>query len=167
MRQEIGVFEGFEHTIEQIGKNGLLLVAGQKGNPMTIGWGTIGIIWGKPVFIVLVRPSRYTFKLMEKFSEFSVNVPPGRLNREVAICGSKSGRDTDKIKECSFTLEKGKMISVPYIKECLMHYECRTVHKNKVIKTELDEKTVKSYYPGSDLHTIYFGEILGVYRAVS
>ena len=90
MREEIGIFEGFKNTIEQISKNGLLLVAGEKGNPMTIGWGTIGIIWGKPVFMVLVRPSRYTFELMEKSGEFSVNVPLHSLNKEVAICGSKS-----------------------------------------------------------------------------
>ena len=52
MREKIGNFEVFTETMEAIGGDGLLLVVGTKGNPMTIGWGTIGIIWGLPVFIL-------------------------------------------------------------------------------------------------------------------
>ena len=164
MREKIGNFDAFQETVEKLNAGGLLLVSGDKGNPMTIGWGTVGIIWGRPVFLVLVRPSRYSFSLMETKDEFSVNVPPDGLKKEMAYCGSASGRDVDKVKECGFTLGKGKLISVPYIEECPVHYECRLIHKNSVINADLDYEIVKQYYASGDLHRIYFGEILGVYR---
>ena len=164
MRKEIDVFDMQIETIIQFGKNGLLLVSGEKANPMTIGWGTIGIIWGKPVFTVLVRPSRYTFGLIEECNEFTVNVPSDELKKQVAICGTKSGRDLDKIKKCNFTITKGKNVSVHYINECYIHYECKVIHKNNVINAELNKNIVKKYYSTGDYHTIYYGEILGVYK---
>ena len=164
MRQKVGVFDCFQETMDKIGSGGALLVAGEKGNPMTIGWGTAGIIWGKPIFIVLVRPSRYTFGLMEQLDEFTVNVPTGDLKKQVAYCGSKSGRDVDKVAECGFTMEKSTDIAVPYIEQCPIHYECRTVHKSNVINATLDPDIVSSSYPAGDFHSVYYGEILGVYR---
>ena len=44
-------------------RDGVLLVsvdANGRPNPMAIGWGAIGVIWGKPIYMCLVRPSRYT-----------------------------------------------------------------------------------------------------------
>jgi len=52
----------FAQTIQRMREDGLLLVtlgADGKANVMTIGWGTMGSIWSRPVFIVLVRPSRH------------------------------------------------------------------------------------------------------------
>ncbi|TET93780.1 flavin reductase family protein, partial [Candidatus Aerophobetes bacterium] len=65
-----------KETFEMMNEVGLLLASGDmdKSNVMAIGWGTAGIIWGKPVFIVLVRPSRYTYGLIEKIGQFTVNV---------------------------------------------------------------------------------------------
>ena len=96
---EAGNFDYLNETLDVLGKPGLLLVstdADGKPNAMTIGWGTVGIIWGKPIFVVLVRPSRYTYGLMEQTEDFTVNVPSAELREAVAFCGSKSGRDYDK-----------------------------------------------------------------------
>ncbi len=72
--------------------------------------------------------------------------------------------DMDKIKECGFNLGKSQTISIPYIEECPIHYECKVVHKNDVLNSELDAKILKKHYSSGDLHRIYYGEILGVYR---
>ncbi len=164
MRKEITSIEAFKETIQGLNGNGIFLVTGKEGNPMTIGWGTIGRVWGKPIFIVFVRPSRYSHGLLEKLDEFSVNVPTEKLSDKLEYCGEHSGRDTDKVKECGFTLKPGIKISVPYIAECPTHYECRVVHKNKVIPETLDNSIIERYYPSGDYHTVYFGEILGIYR---
>ena len=42
-------------------------------NCMTIGWGTMGILWHKSVFIVYVRPNRHTFNYLEKIHSFTIN----------------------------------------------------------------------------------------------
>jgi flavin reductase (DIM6/NTAB) family NADH-FMN oxidoreductase RutF len=83
---------------------------------------------------------------------------------EIALCGTKSGRNTNKIEACGFTLEKGVLVGAPYIGEADVHYECRTVQKTSVINADLDGGIVKEYYPKGDYHRVYFGEILGVYR---
>ena len=72
----------FAQTIERMDEEGLLLVTtGTDGKPnvMTIGWGTIGSIWARPIFIVLVRHSRHTYSFMEQVSDFTVNVLPREL----------------------------------------------------------------------------------------
>jgi flavin reductase (DIM6/NTAB) family NADH-FMN oxidoreductase RutF len=163
MREKKDFFEVYTDTIEQLGGNGLILVSGKKANPMTIGWGIIGIIWGVPVFTVLVRPSRYTYGLLEECLAFTVNVPTPDMHREMVICGTESGRNVDKVAKCRFTLEKSQHIDIPYIKECPIHYECRVVHKNRVMESTLERSIITGYYTGGDFHTVYYGEILGVY----
>ncbi len=164
MREKIGSFDAFAETVAKLGQGGCLLVGGEKGNPMTIGWGTVGIVWGRPVFAVLVRPSRYTFGLIEALGEFTVNVPPDSLKREVAFIGSESGRDVDKIRTHRLTLAPSREVKVPYITQCPVHYECRVIHKGNVVNADLDREIVAKSYPNGDFHRVYYGEILGVYR---
>ena len=164
MREKIETFSELDLTFEHLYNNGLLLSSGKQGNPMTIGWGTVGIIWHKQIFTIMVRPSRYSFKLLEELSEFVINVPTQELKKQVAYCGVKSGRDVNKIEKCNFHLEKSNNISVPYIKECPVHYECKIVNKNDIINSELDRDIIVKYYNEGDFHSVYFGEILGVYK---
>ncbi|HPD14154.1 MAG TPA: flavin reductase family protein [Planctomycetota bacterium] len=142
----------------------LLATQGKDGtqNAMTIGWGTLGIIWGRPVFVVLVRPSRYTWTLLEENGDFTVNVPPPELRRAVGICGSKSRRDYDKFIETGLTPVPSARVAAPLIEECVVTYECRTIHKNQVMPDALAPAVVKDCYRSGDFHTLYYGQILGV-----
>ena len=92
----------FAQTIQRMREDGLLLVtmgADAKANVMTIGWGMMGCIWARPLFIVLVRPSRHTYTRLEQVGDFTVNVPPRELAAAVSHCGTVSGRDHDKFQE--------------------------------------------------------------------
>jgi flavin reductase (DIM6/NTAB) family NADH-FMN oxidoreductase RutF len=163
MRKEIGTFDVFRETLDKLKGNGIILLAGNPPNPMTIGWGTLGEIWHMPVFTVLVRPTRFTFNLMEESKTFAVCLFSDNYKKELAICGSKSGRDTDKMKSCGFTLENGIRIDTPFITEADIHYECRIVHKHPLDANMLDAKVDQRFYPKKDYHMVYYGEILGVY----
>jgi flavin reductase (DIM6/NTAB) family NADH-FMN oxidoreductase RutF len=152
-----------KESIKAFDESRVLLVShGKEGlpNAMAIGWGTIGIIWRKPMFVVLVRPSRYTYKLIEETGEFTVNVVPPQLKEVVEYCGTVSGRDHNKFKEKQLTAIPSKKVKAPIIKECVLHFECRVVYKNDLIPPELDKSIVPSLYPKGDFHRIYFGEIL-------
>jgi flavin reductase (DIM6/NTAB) family NADH-FMN oxidoreductase RutF len=156
----------FPQTMEQMCRNGLLLVTkgkNHKANIMTIGWGTIGSIWGKPVFIVLVRPSRYTYKLLEEITEFTVNVPSDKLAEAVNYCGMMSGRDLDKFQEMQLTPIPLQEVQVPIIEECHIHYACRILHHHNLIPENLDSSVKKRFYPKDDFHRVYYGEILATY----
>ena len=164
MATEIGTYDIMRESVDGLGNGGLLLVSGRKANPMTIGWGVIGQIWGRPMFQVLVRPSRHSFSLLEELGEFTVCVPTSDQKKELALCGTKSGRDLDKIQACGFSVTASAHISVPFITECSAHYECRVVHVNDLVNATLAPELIERSYPAGDFHRVYYGQILGVYQ---
>jgi flavin reductase (DIM6/NTAB) family NADH-FMN oxidoreductase RutF len=152
-----------EEAIKAFGEDRVLLVSrGKEGLPnvMAIGWGTTGIIWRRPMFVVLVRPSRYTYKLIEETGEFTVNIVPPQLKDVVQYCGAVSGRDYDKFKEKKLTAIPSKKVKTPIIKECILHFECRVVYRSDLIPSELEKSIINALYPRGDFHRVYFGEIL-------
>lgn len=165
---EVGYMDCLKETFTTMGRSGLLLVSiGQQGKPnvMTIGWGTIGIIWAKPIFTVLVRPSRFTYGLIEETGDFTVNVPAAEISEKVSFCGTVSGREHDKFIEQKLTAIPANKVESPLIEECLIHYECRVVHKNDVLPPELASDIPSAFYPQGDYHRVFYGEIMRVYAA--
>jgi len=164
MPNPIGIFDVIHETLDKLGDGGALLIAGNPPNPMTIGWATLGIIWNKPILTVYVRPTRFTFHLMEKSMDFTVCILPESCKKQLAFCGTKSGRDVNKIEQCGFTMEQGLLVKTPYIAESMIHYECRIVHKHMLDHSTLDQKIISRFYPLKDFHMVYYGEILGVFK---
>jgi flavin reductase (DIM6/NTAB) family NADH-FMN oxidoreductase RutF len=158
-----------EHLVETTRKMedpGLLLVSANrqgKNDVMTIGWGLIGVFWGKPVFLVAVRPSRYTHEFIEDSGEFTVNVPEEGMDDAVQLCGEVSGREHDKFSECKLDLLRSRTVRTPIIRQCELHYECRVIHKLDVTPKLVPTEVKKAFYPRDDHHTLYFGEILAIY----
>ena len=82
-------------SMEYLHKQGAFLTAkvDDKVNTMTISWGSVGFMWGKPVFMALIRPQRYTNEFIEKSNSFTVSIPfSSDLKQALGVCGSKSGR---------------------------------------------------------------------------
>jgi len=130
-------------TIETMQQHGLLLTstdADGRPNVMAIGWGNPGVIWGRPIFMVVVRPSRFTFQNLEATGEFVVAVPPDDLHDTCTYCGSVS--------------------RAPLIEQCVRHYECKVVHYNDVSDAALAPDIRSEAYPKGDLHRLYYGHIL-------
>lgn len=170
MKQEIKVWDYAPQILEALPK-GVLLTTKAAGqiNTMTIGWGTLGIEWGKPIFIAYVRESRYTKKLLDENPEFTVNIPYGEYDKSIlGICGTKSGRDTDKIKTLDLTLEEPLTVSVPAIRQLPLTLECKVIYRQdqdpKAIDRSLDARFYAKGTPNEgDYHTAYYGEITAAY----
>ena len=170
MKKQVNVWEYAGHIMENMGKGILLTTkADGKANTMTIGWGTVGIQWGKPIFIAFVRESRFTKELLEKTGEFTVNVPMGQVDKNIlAVCGTKSGRDMDKFAQLGLTTEDGETVDVPAIKELPLTLECKVIYKQdqnpKAIAPEYDSRYyAKGTANEDDYHTAYYGEITNAY----
>jgi flavin reductase (DIM6/NTAB) family NADH-FMN oxidoreductase RutF len=157
-----------EKTIQGIRQGAFLTVkANDKLNTMAIGWATIGYIWQKPVLMVAVRNSRHTFGIIEKAADFTVSVPLDETLREaVNFCGTKSGRDLDKFKECKLEWVDAKQVRSPLIKMAGLHFECKIIFKTPMDPARMD-KSLESLYPKKDWHTLYFGEIKECYETNS
>lgn len=151
--------------LKNIAKGAFLTVLnGNKLNTMTIGWGSFGIIWGKPTLILMVRKSRYTYQLIENSGQFTVSFPgENELKKELVFCGTNSGRKFDKFKECQLTPVKGSKIETPIVGEGKLHFECKTIYKQEMQENNLDKNLNNRWYPDKDYHTFYYAEILGTY----
>jgi flavin reductase (DIM6/NTAB) family NADH-FMN oxidoreductase RutF len=162
-RQDIKYSEHFEATMNKLTGQGLLLGSydsSLKPNIMTIGWGSLGSIWGMPIWTVLVRPSRYTYRCIEHTGCFSVNVPTEDLRKACALSGSRSGRDIDKFEELHLTAERGEYALAPTVAQCPVVYECQVVHSNDVLPNKLAEEILSGAYVAGDFHRVYFGKVL-------
>lgn len=165
MIKNISHDEYTKEMLNQLTKGAFLTTKnGDDINTMTIGWGSIGYIWNRPVLMVAVRYSRYTYELIEKSKEFTVSVPLEKnMKKELLICGTKSGRDIDKFKECNLTVGKGQYISTPIVNECELHYECKVVHQQTIEPALLDQSIREKNYADNDFHVMYYGEIVASY----
>ncbi len=145
-------------------RNGAFLTVkeGEKINVMTIGWAGIGFIWGRPIVTILVRKTRFTFELIEKSSEFTISVPYTDMSAALDFCGTKSGREVDKFKECNVELRQPERVKTPVIKLRGVHFECSIVYKSSIDPQNLVE-SYSHLYPQKDYHTIYYGEIKQAY----
>ena len=158
----------FAQLCRALESGGALLVSADersRPNAMTIGWAQLGLIWGLPICTVLVRPSRYTYGCCNATGDFTVNVPYTDHADEALLCGTRSGRDLDKMAECGFTAVPAHTpgLHSPYIAECGLVYECRTVLTAEVDPSLLAAEIRSSCYPQGDFHRLFYGEVLAVH----
>jgi flavin reductase (DIM6/NTAB) family NADH-FMN oxidoreductase RutF len=165
-REEIKVDELRINAINQWDKNWFLLTSGsyleRKFNSMTISWGSMGVMWGKPFVQVVVRPSRYTYSFIEKYPDFTVCSFNPEHKKILNLLGSKSGRDMDKINHSGLTPIQSKKVESPAFAEANLILECRIMYKHRITPDQFLDATIASSYPSKDYHTSYFGEILWV-----
>jgi flavin reductase (DIM6/NTAB) family NADH-FMN oxidoreductase RutF len=144
----------------------LLLAAGTFStgdfNFMTVGWGGLGYIWKKPLAIVVVRPTRYTWQFMEKSDSFTLTAFPETYRRAIAWSGAHSGRDGDKVKGSGLTPIASRCIGAPGFAEAELIIECRKSYWDDLEPSHFVDPVTESHYPLKDYHRMYFGEILAV-----
>ena len=96
----------------------------EKSNITTIAW--TGIINSDPMLVyVSIRKTRLAHEMITEIGNFVINLPTDKQVVEADLCGTKSGRDIDKYKECNFTKSISSMITSPGIKECPITIECK------------------------------------------
>jgi len=163
---KVNLFDYVDCTLKVAESTGVLLVSIDghgRPNMMTIGWILLGRSYHRsPIAVVAVHPNRYTFRLLDEVEEFVVAVPKPELEEEVALCGEKSGRDIDKFEVTQLTSIPSVHVKPPSIKECIVNIECRIYNKTRPPHYILTPEHRKA--PPSKQHTIYFAEILGVYK---
>ena len=147
------------------GSQNALLTAGDKSgcNTMTIGWCQLGRLWSIPVCTVYVRPERYTYAFLESHDHFTVSVLPLSDRQTAQVCGTKSGRDIDKIKECGLTLRRGAG-DAPFFDEAEWVLVCRKLYAQDLDEScVLDERVLHHYGAKGGWHRAYTGEVVEAY----
>ncbi|MBQ8508232.1 MAG: flavin reductase family protein [Clostridia bacterium] len=163
--KEISYLDAIQATTDHLQHGGVFLTAGgDTPNTMTIGWGSVGCIWSRPVFTVLVRPQRHTYEMLKNAGEFTVSVPTkNALKKELAFAGTQSGRDVNKFEGHGITAVPAQEVNAPIVKECGIHFECRTRLVQDMTADQMDPSIIDFTYKAGDFHTMFFGEILRCY----
>ena len=116
------------------------------------------------MFIAAVRPQRYTYDLIKKAGCFTVSVPTdNELKAELIMAGTKSGRDINKFEGHGITAVPAQKVDAPIVKECGLHFECKTVMNGFMMGDTMDQEIKDRCYPQNDLHELFFGEIVACY----
>ncbi|MDL2205743.1 flavin reductase family protein [Eubacteriales bacterium OttesenSCG-928-N13] len=164
--KQISYLDAMALTTERMSNGGVFLsVGGDVPNTMTIGWGAVGYYWKKPVFTVVVRPSRHTYPVLNERKCFTVSVPTGDpLKQQLGFTGTKSGSELNKFDGHGLTAVPAQQVDAPIVKECGLHFECVVRLVQDMTTDQMDPQVEQSAYPTGDLHRMYFGEIVACYR---
>lgn len=171
MKKAINPFDYAEQILKAV-KTGVLLTtrAGGQTNTMAISWGTLGIQWNTPIFTVFVRGCRHTGPMLDESMEFTVNIPLEPVDKNIIrVCGTLSGRDTDKFALLGLTPEEPEVISTPGIRQLPLTLECKVIYKQQQYPDCMTGPEPPTHYPEhsenihNDYHTAYYGEIVAAY----
>ena len=154
------------NAVKLFANDRMLLSAGKDTsmNMMTIAWGALGELWGKPIVTVYVSTDRYTYKFLEDNEYFTVTAFPEQFRDKLQYLGSVSGRDEDKVKGSGLTPEFTKLGN-PIYKEANLAIECKKIYAEQ-FKKELMPLEQRQWYDEQKLgvHMMYIGEIVNVWK---
>ena len=139
-----------------------LVTAGQEGhfNTMTISWGGLGTLWGKPVATVYVKPVRYTHDFLDQYDRFTVSFFPEAYKQALALLGSRSGRDGDKVAAAGLT--PVYLDGAVTFREASRTLVCRKIYRQDLDPAAIPEEEKALYYQTEAPHTMYIGQVLEV-----
>lgn len=151
-----------DNVFKLIGKDWMLVTAGgaEDFNTMTASWGGMGILWGKPVAFVFVRPQRHTFGYVEAASHFTLSFFDEDYRDVLNFCGTHSGRDVDKASETGLTPTAVGDQGVVFA-EARLAMVCRKLYAQDLSAASfVDQQIIDQAYPARDFHRMYVGEVV-------
>lgn len=128
-------------------------------NTMTASWGTMGELWNKKICICFVRPTRHTYRFIEKADAFTLCIFSEEHRSILKYCGKVSGRDVDKMRIPGLTPKKSESGSV-YFDEARLVFDCRKIYADDLDPMRFLKPEIHDCYPKKDYHRMYIGEIV-------
>ena len=161
--QSISTKELTDNTFNLIGNDWMLITAKnqEQVNTMTASWGGFGVMWGKDVAYIVIRPQRYTKEFIDESDTFSLSFFKETYKPVLAYCGKVSGRNENKIEQAQLTTVYHN--DTPYFSEANKVLICKKLFSQPLSKEGfLNSSLLEHWYPKNDLHTLYIAEITDV-----
>ena len=155
---EISPYE-LDNALKLIGKDWMLITVqdGEGANAMTASWGCMGVLWNKPVAVCFIRPQRYTYGLAENEDRMSLAFFGEGYRDALSLCGSKSGRDCDKLSLAGLTVSD--VYGVPVIDQASTVIIGKKLYADDLKEDNFVDKAMLDNYKSKDFHRIYVLEI--------
>ncbi|MGL4453242.1 MAG: flavin reductase [Sarcina sp.] len=158
--KEIQPIELKESVFKLIGTD-WMLITGEKNrqvNTMTASWGGLGIMWGKEVAFIVVRPQRYTKEFIDNDGIFTLTFFDESYKKELKYLGTVSGKNEDKISKSGLTISH--IENNPYFEEGKLVLSCKKLYSQYLTANNFEDKTLPSkWYPNEDYHEMYIAQI--------
>lgn len=161
--------EELESAVKLIGKDWMLVTAGTLTdgyNTMTASWGCMGVLWNKPVCIAYIRPQRFTYLFTEANEYMTMCFFAEDKRDALRFCGSHSGRDCDKAKECDLTAAATENGESVVFEEARLALVCRKLYASDIKEEGFIDKALLSNYEKNDYHRQYICEIVKAYKRI-
>ncbi len=160
--KEIKLEQWNKNVFKTIGKQWMLITAGEiSANTMTASWGGLGVLWGKNVAYVFIRPQRYTKEFIDLSDTFSLSFLGEEYREKLQYLGKVSGRNEDKIANSGLTLARNG--DTPYFAEAESVLICKKLYAQELMpECFMTDKEDETWYPNGDYHTMYIAEITSV-----
>ena len=158
-----------DNVTDLIHKQWMLVTAGNKDsfNSMTASWGAMGCMWERPSLFMVIRNSRYTYRLLQQEESFTIGFLPEQYRPALRICGTKSGRDTDKVAETGLSPLTTPLGLISFA-EARMIMECKKMFVQELDYANLTESYKaevmhESYEKETAKHQLFIAEILNIW----
>lgn len=152
------------NIVKMLSEDWMLITAGDKDkfNMMTASWGGLGFLYEKPVAFCFINPTRYTYQLMENKDTYTLTFYTEAYRDALKYSGSKSGKDTDKVKGSGLTPITTPGGSKAFSQAWLI-IECRKMVAQSLQAESISDKSLKENWTGKQMHKMYIGEIINVW----
>ncbi|WP_321520115.1 DUF4468 domain-containing protein [uncultured Bacteroides sp.] len=152
------------NIIKMLSEDWMLITAGNKDkfNMMTASWGGLGFLYEKPVTFCFINPTRYTYQLMENSDTYTLSFYTEAYRDALKYCGSKSGKDTDKVKGSGLIPITTPTGSKAFSQAWLI-IECRKMVAQSLQSESIADKSLKESWIGKQMHKMFIGEIINVW----
>lgn len=151
-----------ESVFSLIGDRWMLVAATDKSgrtNAMTASWGGMGVLWGKKVAFVFIRPQRYTKRFVDEAAKFTLSFFDDSYKNMLGYMGKVSGKDEDKIAKSGLTVTDRN--GAPVFKEASLTLVCKKMYRDTLKEENLiDKSIIEKWYPQKDYHDVYVAEIV-------
>ncbi|MCI4624808.1 MAG: flavin reductase family protein [Candidatus Magnetoovum sp. WYHC-5] len=157
---ELSVEDVKDNPFKLFNKDWALVTAGtdEQFNTMTVSWGGLGILWNKKICFCVIRPQRYTYSFVEKSETFTLSFFAEPYRQSLLFCGTKSGREVDKISQTGLKPVFNK--DAIYFEEARLVFVCKKIYFQDITPNNFLLPEIDDNYPQKDYHRMYLGEIV-------
>jgi flavin reductase (DIM6/NTAB) family NADH-FMN oxidoreductase RutF len=150
-----------DNVFKLIGGDWMLITAGNKKsfNTMTASWGALGELWNKKISICFIRPVRHTYAFIENVEYYTLSFFEEEHRHVLKYCGTKSGREVDKVAQTGITPVEGESGAV-YFAEAKLVLECKKIYIHDLDPEKFLDQKIHNEYPEKDYHRMYIGEVV-------
>lgn len=145
-----------------IKSTGVFVTCGRETpNIMVTHFGLSGKLWGRQLFALPIRSSKFSYQIVTKTKSFALNVPSRDMRTEISLCDTVSGFKCNKFETLGLHPKRAKKIDAYVLGECGLIIEYNVV---AIIPPENIEPLVDGLFVSNRPHTLFVGEVAAAYK---